>query len=249
MRFHMEFEQHEIDAISDLVKKYPALWRYEENVVKRIPELDDHALWMAHMRCLLTTQQRSGAGSPINVFLDREPFLLTLTACRESNALEELTFRLLTDAVGIRRTNRIAKAVAQNLLKLEQGEWDTLRSWCDKLLVQRKAQPDPSHRALEEEAANYMNTFHEFGPKQARNFWQMLGLTRYVFVLDSRIIGWLRQYMTFEPGLLTANGLGDPDYYRFISDILFDLCNQAGVLPCMFDGAVFESVEAKRRSD
>src|SRR5262249_17803066 len=89
--------------------------------------------------------------------------------------------------------------------------------------------PDLAHRDLEEAAARYIDQhFAEFGPKQSRNFWQSLGLTRHVFVLDSRIIKWLRKTLQFKNGLLTASGLGDPQYYIFVSTILLELCTLAG---------------------
>ncbi len=40
---------------------------------------------------------------------------------------------------------------------------------------------------------------------------------------------------------LTATALGDDNYYRFISDGIQALCERSGVLPCIFDAAVFAS--------
>ena len=96
---------------------------------------------------------------------------------------------------------------------------------------------------LEEAAAAYMDQFAEFGSKQSRNFWQSLGLTRYVFVLDSRVLTWRRSNLNLPRGLLTNSGLSDPQYYQFVSNMLFELCVQADVLPCIFDAAVFDSFD------
>ncbi len=249
MKVWFEFDLREIDAVKTIVVAKLASnrrfvqYRLQHNVHGSVPEIDDDALWMAHMMCLLTTQQRSGPNSPINVFLAREPFPLSLTTCRNADSLEDTALRLLTDSNGIRRTNKIAKAVSANLMMLEQGKWDELRQWRDTLSSQRAKAPSPEHRTNEENAANYMNDFVEFGPKQSRNFWQSLGLTRYTFVLDSRVIGWLRENLEIKTGLLTAQGLGDVRYYNFISEILLDLCNQANVLPCMLDVAIFDSFD------
>lgn len=249
MQLSINFNTSEVETVKQIVsdkltggRKF-VQYRYQHNVVGDVPEIDDDALWTAHMTCLLTTQQRSGPNSAINVFVERQPFPLSLLACRGFDDLQSMAFRLLTDASGIRRTNKIAKAVHQNMLMLEQGEWDNLRQWRDQLVKQRTAPPRIEHRAIEEEAADYMDHFLEFGPKQSRNFWQSLGLTRYTFVLDSRILRWLRQNLEMEPGLLTSQGLGDNYYYHFISDILLDLCTKADVLPCMFDAAVFDSFD------
>jgi len=217
--------------------------RLEHNVTGPVPEIDDDTLWMTLMMCLLTTQQRSGPGSALTQFLDREPFPLSLSACRDRVTTEEQVVRVLTEARGLRRTNKIARAVIANLGMLERGEWDTLRHWRDRLAVQRAAPPDLQHRALEESAANYVDRFAEIGTKQARNFWQSLGLTRYVFVLDSRVLKWLRTNLEMERGLLAPESLSNVDAYSFLSDILLDLCVQADVLPCMLDIAIFDSYD------
>jgi hypothetical protein len=249
MKVSFEFDLREINAVKRIVADKLASnrrfvqYRLLHNIQGPLPEIDDDKLWMAHMMCLLTTQQRSGPNSPINLFLECEPFPLSLSNCRTKDSLEDAAFQLLTDAKGIRRTNRIAKAVSENLKLLEYGEWDELRRWRDKLLYQRGEIPDSNHRAHEEDASNYMNRFIEFGPKQSRNFWQSLGLTRYTFVLDSRIVSWLRENLEIKTGLLTAQGLGDVRYYNFISEILLDLCNQANILPCMLDAAIFDSFD------
>jgi len=78
-------------------------------------------------------------------------------------------------------------------------------------------------------------------PKQSRNFWQSLGLTRYEFVLDSRVLKWLRTIGFPLP--LSSMALGEEDYYCFVSDILRDWCIQTGVLPCILDAAIFSSYD------
>jgi hypothetical protein len=249
MRLTYSFDVHEVEAVRRVVaEKLTSGRRFVQNRLQRnvegaIPQIDDDEMWMTHVMCLLTTQQRSGPDSAINVFLECKPFPLSLEACRNYDSLQDTAFRLLTDAAGIRRTVKIARAVSRNLDMLEQGEWDHLQKWRDILLAQRAALPNPAQRIAEESAADYMNRFLEFGPKQSRNFWQSLGLTRYTFVLDSRILRWLGRHLEIEPGLLTAQGLGDKDYYCFISNILLDLCTQAGVLPCMLDAAMFDSFD------
>ena len=249
MRLSYRFEGDEIEAVRHIVAQKRVsgrrfvMHRIQHNIEGAVPHNDDDSLWMTHMMCLLTTQQRSGPDSAINTFLERKPFPLSLDACRQDDALQEHALRVLTEAKGIRRTNKIASAVHTNLRLLERGEWDNLRHWRDTLASQRALPPDPAHRALEERAADYLNHFHEFGPKQARNFWQTLGLTRYTFVLDSRVLRWLRQHLKLDAGLLTPQGLGDKDYYEFVSTILFDLCQQADVLPCLLDAAVFDSFD------
>lgn len=249
MRLSYSFDADEIEAVKRIVAQKRVsgrrfvMYRLQHNVEGPVPQNDDDMLWMAHLMCLLTTQQRSGPDSAINKFLELKPFPLSLSACRQDDALQESVLHLLTEATGIRRTNKIARAVHGNLRLLERGEWANLRQWRDTLASQRALPPNPAHRAAEEAAADYLNQFLEFGPKQSRNFWQSLGLTRYTFVLDSRVLRWLRQHLKLDTGLLTPQGLGDKDYYGFVSNILLDLCQQADVLPCLMDAAVFDSFD------
>ena len=84
--------------------------------------------------------------------------------------------------------------------------------------------------------------YEGFGPKQSRNFWQELGLTRYEFVLDSRVIKWLKQIKFPLP--LSSEALSNEEYYVFLSDILRELCIKADILPCMLDASVFASYDA-----
>ncbi|MFZ2878865.1 MAG: hypothetical protein WA009_04945 [Phototrophicaceae bacterium] len=249
MHLSYHFAPHEIETVRRIVAdklacgRRAVLHRLHHNVEGSVPVIDDDVLWNTHMMCLLTTQQRSGPGSAINRLLDRDPFPLSLSACRTELRTEADVVRVLTDAGGIRRTNRIAKAVVTNLRALERGEWDTMRRWRDRLAAQRAMAPDPLHRALEESAAGYMLRFLEFGPKQSRNFWQSLGLTRYAFVLDSRVLGWLRATLDIDPGLLASEGLSINGIYTFVSTMLLNLCDQAGVLPCMLDIALFDTYD------
>ena len=214
MRLVYSFDVDEVDAVKCIVAdklvsgRRFVQYRFQHNVEGAVPRNDDEALWAAHMMCLLTTQQRSGPDSAINIFLERDPFPLSLEACRNYTSLQESALRVLTEAQGIRRTNKIAKAVDRNLAMLEQGEWRNLHGWRDILLTQRMELPNPAHRTAEESAADYMNRFLEFGPKQSRNFWQSLGLTRYTFVLNSRILRWLRKHLRDRGWLADRAGAG-----------------------------------------
>ncbi len=64
-----------------------------------------------------------------------------------------------------------------------------------------------------------------------------MGLARYEIPLDSRIVRWLNAEVF--PWTLSAQALADPNYYEFVMDSVRALCSRAGVLPCVFDAAVF----------
>jgi len=94
----------------------------------------------------------------------------------------------------------------------------------------------------EREAAEFINNqFKGFGPKQSRNLLQSLGLTKYEIPIDSRITKWLNRFGF--PVKLSAQALSDPNYYKFVSDGVQQLCAQSGVYPCVLDAAIFASFD------
>ncbi|MEY9595889.1 hypothetical protein AB7M74_011300 [Bradyrhizobium japonicum] len=82
------------------------------------------------------------------------------------------------------------------------------------------------------------DTFSGFGPKQSRNLLQSLWLTRYEIPIDSRVIDWLNEEFQF-PVRLSSEALSDINYYIFVSDGIQELCEKSGVIPCVFDAAIF----------
>ena len=102
--------------------------------------------------------------------------------------------------------------------------------------------------ADEREVANFIDdTFWGFGPKQSRNLLQMLGLTRYVIPIDSRVLKWMNDIgfpIPSSSGLLAYR-----DYFEFIEDGLNELCSRAGIHPCILDAAVFGSFDGDNGAD
>ena len=78
-----------------------------------------------------------------------------------------------------------------------------------------------------------------FGPKQARNLLQGLGLTKHEIPLDSRIANWLKEF-----GFAVENpesAFLTPRSYERILDSIHELCRRCDVLPCILDAAIFAS--------
>jgi hypothetical protein len=97
-------------------------------------------------------------------------------------------------------------------------------------------------RTTEVEVANFINErLAGFGPKQARNLLQGLGLTRYEIPIDSRISKWLKGFGF--PAPLSPAALSDRRYYYFISTAVVELWERSGVFPCALDAAVFTSFD------
>lgn len=251
MHLELSFEESEIEAVKAVVEEYyrrgqNALDDRRRKNVESLPlDISREDMWEAHMMGLLTSVQRSGTGSAVDRFLSAKQFPVPLEDCQKNQSVETLTNERLKRFPGIRFTTKIPEQVAKNFAWLEKNDgWKELEVWRDRLHALHIQKPDPSHYRVETQAAEFVDEhFVGFGPKQSRNFWQTLGLTRYSFVLDSRVIGWVRKNLTLDPGLLTAAGLSDIDYYLFVSSILMDLCARAGVFPCVFDAAAFDSYE------
>ncbi|MDE2911529.1 MAG: hypothetical protein OXL68_01205, partial [Paracoccaceae bacterium] len=143
---------------------------------------------------------------------------------------------------GLRRHKTIAKELAFNLDRLENGEWVTALKKCNELSGRK-----PTTKRRERYAARYIQeTFKGFGSKQSRNLLQMLGLTRHEIPIDSRMSRWLLQFGYPPP--LSGKLLGDKEYYELVLDDVQALCKKAGVPPCLFDAMVFR-VKANGKGD
>lgn len=209
--------------------------RRQRNLGTPRPKISRAAAWQALVGCLLTTQQKSGPGTYVTRFLGLSPFPLRYKNCLRRKDLEKYAYQTLSKFGGIRRSKSIAAEIGANFKCLEDGEWKILLDYA------RRAEAANDFRA-EREAARYIAaTLKGFGPKQSRNFLQGLGVSRYEIPIDSRITKWLnRELLTFR---LNATMLSDSVYYEMVSDGIIELCKKAGVLPCIFDAAVFSSFD------
>lgn len=247
MKIKWQIDQSDTLAIQTIVAEYKSsdfvIERLSQNVNGSLPVFSQSKIWHTQMMCLLTSQQSSGPNSQVSKLLNGEPFQLSLDRCKNSNNTKTFINGVLKAFGGIRFIDNIPNRAAENLDMLEAGGWNELQQWFEKLNLQRKQPPDSSHYKLERAAANYLKeNYAGFGPKQSRNFWQELGLTRYEFVLDSRIIKWLKKIQFPVP--LSSTALSDEEFYIFLSDILRELCEKSNVLPCLFDAAVFTSYDS-----
>jgi hypothetical protein len=114
-----------------------------------------------------------------------------------------------------------------------------MQRWFNRLAEQRALKPERKHARRERDAAHFAAiNLDGIGPKQSRNLWQWLGLTRYEVPLDSRVVGWINRNLSIQ---VDAEKLSDDRYYERVVDYLQDACDRAGVLPCVFDAAAFDN--------
>jgi hypothetical protein len=181
--------------------------RIQDNVSGPPPEFFREEFWRVMLGCLLTTQQRSGPGAPVNQFLRRRPFTPALRDCMP-RTVESIVSEALTTSGGLRRAPTIAREAAFNFRRLEDGEWVRVEAEFERLIALRRREPNASDVHEERRAAAFVDTFKGFGPKQSRNLWQWLGLTRFEIPLDSRVTRWLNENRVF-PFILSAQALND----------------------------------------
>jgi len=242
MKIDVVFEQSDVDAIKNVyqsVKENPGMalaHRLDRNMATSLPMPSRDLLWRTIVDCLLTTQQRSGENSNVHKLLRSEDFPFTWAKCAEQENLGVYAAGFLKS---FRRNQKIPKAIEYNFKYLLNGGWEKLESWAMELIEFRGDSGEEAQKRENRAADLLEDALMEIGPKQARNFWQILGLTRYTFVLDSRIMNWVRLYIINHP-LLTNEALKDHDYYQYVSSLLYTLCEKADVVPCVFDGAVFD---------
>ena len=244
MKWHAEIERVDINAVQDLIEKQSShslmADRDMRNVQQPPPSITEENMWQSMIMCLITTQNPSGAGSAIESFLSKQPFSLSLNILKKLQD-PDLYVENELSKLRIRRWKISSGFAHENFQKLEQGSWKQLISLRQELMIPRSETASPEHHVMERKAAQEMQVFKGLGPKQSRNFWQYLGLTRYEIPLDSRVLRWLSKMLGFN---IPSSCLSNERFYSDVMDNIRNLCLEAQVLPCIFDAAIFSLYEA-----
>ncbi|MFA6450026.1 MAG: hypothetical protein WCX65_11180 [bacterium] len=207
------------------------------NLREQTPAFSKNAFWKSMISCLLTTQQKSGPGKPVNNFINETPFPLDYDLCKQKKHLNIFVNKTLSIYGGIRRGNSIGNEASSNYEWLETSGWPIVRKLYKEL-------SGADSKQKEREAANVIiDNMKGFGPKQSRNLLQDLGLTKYEIPVDSRITKWLNDFGF--PIKLTATALSDRNYYNFVLDGFQELCERCDIYPCLMDAAIFSSFDKK----
>ena len=214
--------------------------RKKRNLKKNKAAVSKDEFWTAMVSCLVTTQQRSGPGSRVTVFLNSHPFPLGYHNCISHKGVRQFAEKAIQQS-GLRRARTIAGEVETNLALLENSFWKH---------VFRTIRPLYSPHSVDQEriAADFIkDSFQGFGPKQSRNLLQSLGLTLYEIPIDSRITKWLNEFGF--PVKLSATALADKHYYDFVSEGIQQLCAHCDVYPCVLDAAIFAGFDGDAWTD
>lgn len=238
----------ELKAIKEFIEnnKENSLYKERENNIgnKILSTYDKEIIWKRMVECLLSTQQRSSPGDPIDIFSNTKPFPLNYSACLLAESIEQFVANVLTTFGGIRRAKRISEAININLYYWENEDgWENIFSAIKEL---KNSNNKEQERDCVERFMSKENGFHQFGPKQCRNFFQMLGLVKYEIPIDSRTIKWLNDYKF--PLKVSGSALGDREFYNFVLDVIQEICEKINIYPTLFDAAVFSSFDTKNKT-
>jgi hypothetical protein len=252
MKINWIIEEKDIRLIKEFVAsqsgKSFVKKRIEKNVNGPVPEFNREIFWNTMVSCLLTTQQRSGPQSPVTRFISTNPFPLNLDKCMAQDNLKKFVEDTITNFGGLRRAKIIGEEVLYNFKWLKNGGWQEIEAIAERLLGNRKRSPKFDDKYIERKASKIvMDGFKGFGPKQSRNLWQSLGLTRFEIPIDSRITKWWNA--NGFPVKISPGGLSDENYYNFVMDGIQELCKASEVYPCVLDAAIFASFDQEWPED
>ena len=244
MKLLLEISSGDISFLKEFISKQDNAfmdYRRIKNVERRNIVLDLDTIIRGITMCLLTTQQRSGPDTPIAKFLNLDPFPFTKNSLSKASHPQKFVAEVLANYNLKRFSKKIPEFLVQNInTLLLPNEWDFLQAKFHGL------QQNISKKLERITADQVQDKLIGLGPKQARNLLQFLGLTQYEIPIDSRIAKWLSDFGFPIP--VTTKALQDRHYYYFVMDQIQLLCERAGLLPCMFDAAVFSSMDNIRWS-
>jgi thermostable 8-oxoguanine DNA glycosylase len=207
--------------------------RINRNVNRIAIQIDRDAIIKTMLMCLLTSQQDSNADSNFEVFFRKKPFLLTYEFLSKATKIEVVLDHVLKINGLTKHSNKITNYFTSNFSFLEGTNW-ALQTKLENSLKNESTKQ--SERDL---ADNVDKTFKGFGSKQARNFLQTLGLTKYEIPIDSRMMHWMKDFDF--PIKFSPTALQDRAFYHFISDGIQLLCEKANIYPCILDAVIFSS--------
>jgi hypothetical protein len=209
-------------------------YRRKRNIEKQNVIINEDKIIKAMILCLLTSQQQSGPNSKVAKFLSLESFPITEEVLIQNNNLENF-IRLILQQNDLKRfINKISNFFTLNYNKIKNNNWSIISTLEELLSCDSKE--------YEREIADKLSyEYKGFGPKQSRNFLQVLGLTKYEIPIDSRITRWLNDFGF--PLKLGSSPLSNIDYYHFVSNGIQELCQKAEIYPCILDAAIFSSFD------
>jgi hypothetical protein len=219
--------------------------RQQRNILSPPHQFDNGVFWKQMIVCMCTSVQPSGLKSRVSRLAREKPFPLSLDICESDHDLRNYASAIL-HRYGSRFGPKISKQIAQNLAWLQEGGWQIAHRQF-RAVIDLPVESSPGMRIAAERMASRTlmgrtGGLAGFGPKQSRYLWQCLGVTQYEIPLDGRICNWIDALPTsfrINPSRLYSN----VTYYEEVMSHIQAVCEEAGVLPCEFDAAVFAGAD------
>jgi thermostable 8-oxoguanine DNA glycosylase len=233
MKINWEISESDIRKVVKFVDEHrnPNIdSRIIRNIERKDIRIDKDTIIKTMLMCLMTSPQGSDPESSIGQFFRKKPFLLNHQFLFLATNIE-YAIRDVLKANGLTRyINKVPEYFTYNFYHLVETNWDLEIKLIQCLNLESTVE------AERELADNIDQIFKGFGSKQARNFLQSLGLTKYEIPIDLPMIRWLKEFDF--PILVSATALQDKAFYHFVSDGIQLLCRKANIYPCVLDAAI-----------
>jgi len=233
MNIIWEISESDIKKVTDFVdeNKNPFVEnRINRNVNRNNIQINRDAILKTMLMCLLTSQQDSIPDNNIEVFFKKKPFLLTYEFLSKATVIEVVLRSVLKENGLTKYFDKIPGFFDYNFSYLEGTNWD----------LQKKLEISLKHESTKQSerilADSVDKIFKGFGSKQARNFLQVLGVTKFEIPIDARTMNWLKNFGF--PISFSMTALQDKAFYHFVSDGIQLLCEKANIYPCVLDAAI-----------
>jgi hypothetical protein len=249
-KLNWTIHEEELSTIKDFYQRYehtPMVNRRRRKNVDRVGlEFSRDQFLRAILCCLATSQQRSGPDSKVARFFRLQPFPITEDFCRANRRSLTESLQAQLSKAGIRFSERIAGFFTTNLKRLDDSRWQLLQDLGDYVAAGQEDEDWERNLARRISTESEVQSFKlaGFGPKQARNLLQIMGVTRYEIPLDSRVLKWLGHYGFPYP--LAEGQLQHSALYDILVDSIKEISCQIDVYPCLLDAAIFASVDGDR---
>ena len=120
--------------------------------------------------------------------------------------------------------HQIAARLVWNLDWLEKGGWSEMEGQFRALAGIARNAPAADCIKIERQAARVAMGMDGIGPKQSRNLWICLGLTRYEIPTDTRVTEWFNER---QASFIEKKNLSISSHYEATQDRIQSLCKEA----------------------
>jgi len=233
MKIIWDLNEQDIKKLNDFISTQQNDFvetRKSRNILKKDIQINRDEIIQAMLQCLLLSNQETGADKKITGFFNEIPIILQYQFLSKEAAIEKTVIEMLKGNGLTGYVQKVPGFFSFNFSWLEQSGWEI------ETQLKKSIETNLAKEEERELADGIDQQFKGFGSKQARNFLQLLGITKYEIPIGSRVIQWMKDFGF--PLSFSLTALQDKAIYHFISDGIQLLCEKAGVYPCMLEAAI-----------